>query len=117
MIADDLAVDSDYNGFITLNDVDNYSLAITDNELPTLNPNIETLEELAEEIAEMYQKGWLNHFGSKTALLSQLKTGFKNDKQFEQLNKFLANMLEKDRINQQAYDIIKSAILNIKNNL
>ena len=117
LIGDDLALDSDYNGFITLGDTDNYSLAITDNEISTLNPNIKTIAELAEEIAEMYQKGWLNYFGSKNALLSLLKNGFKNEAQFNSLNKFLADMLEKDRINQQAYDIIKSALINIKNNL
>ncbi|MDO8669428.1 MAG: alpha/beta hydrolase [Candidatus Buchananbacteria bacterium] len=116
LIGDDSAIDSDYGGLISLGEMDNYSVSLTAGDIADLNPDISSLGELSKEIEEMYQKGWLNHFGSKNALLSQLKNGNKNNKQFEQLNKFIDNMLEKDRINRRSYDIIKSALINIRNN-
>jgi len=117
LIDDNQAIDSDYSGFVTPGGVDSYNINLLANSISSLTPQINTLEELLEEIDTIYQKGWLNHFGSKNALVSQLKNGFKNNQQFDQLNKFLANMLEKKRINQQAYGIITSALINIKNNL
>lgn len=117
LIDDNQAIDSEYSGFISLYDEDDYKISLESESLSDLNPDITTTSQLIEEIEEMYQKTWLNHFGSKTALVSQLVNGFKNAKQFEQLNKFVDNMLEKQRLNNQAYAIIKTALINIKNNL
>lgn len=116
LISDDLAIDSDYDSHISFGSIDDYKITLATDKISDLNPDIKTINELMEEIEEMFQKGWLNHFGSKNALMAQLKNGFKNNKQFEQLNKFLDNMLEKNRLNQRAYDIIKSALINIRNN-
>jgi len=117
LIDNDQAIDSNYDGAISLADRQDFKLSLEANILSDLTPAITNLDELIEAIEDMFQKGWLHHFGSKNALVSQLKNGFKNDKQFKQLNKFVDNMLDKNRINQPAYDIIKSALINIKNNL
>jgi len=117
LIGEDSAVDSEYNGQILLGETENYLIGVSNEGLSDLNPSIQNLVELTEEIENMYRKNWLSHFGSKNALLAQLKNGFQNDQRFEQINEFIDNMLEKNRMNQRAYDIIKLALTNIKNNL
>lgn len=113
LIGDEVSVDSNFTGLVTVGDLDELVVSIAGDTVSPLVLEIETMDELIEEVLEMYEANWLTGYGNMTALLARLQNQPMNGKKLDQLSKFLDNMLEKNRINRQGYDIINLALNNI----
>ncbi|HLD28476.1 MAG TPA: hypothetical protein VJB67_02590 [Patescibacteria group bacterium] len=117
-IDDDTAGDSDFDSDISINEVKLFSFGLNnEGDISALTPQIYNIDELVEMIEEMYNKGWISHFGNMTALIARLENQPLDDKKIDQLIKFVVDMLAKERLNQDAYNIINLALNNIKSNL